>query len=163
MADIAVAKEFFTAYVPTAILDKLDLNSLKLEKETFIDAAYKDTEADIVYSAKMSDTSTYLYLLCEEQTTVDPWLAFRVLWYTLRIMDLHRKQHPEGPLPLVYPMVVYIGDALWDAPLDIFPLFGDAENLAREWMFKPYQLLDVQRISDDDLHKQMLLALLLLP
>ena len=159
MAELAVAREFFEKNLPAAILKNIDLNSLKLEKESFIDEAYKDTEADVVYSVKMGNATTYLYLLCEEQTEVDEWLAFRVLVYTVRIMELHKKQHPGESLALVYPMVVYIGDEEWDAPLDIFPLFGDAENLAKELMFKPYQLLDVQRISDDELYQDMLFGL----
>jgi predicted transposase/invertase (TIGR01784 family) len=156
MAEQAVAKEFFAAHMPTALLEKIDLDSLKLEKESFVDEAYKTTEADVVYSAKMGDTTAYLYLLCEQQTEVDAFLAFRLLGYTLRIMDKHRKQHPEDPLPLVYPMVVYIGEEPWDAPLDIFPLFGEAEALARDMLFKPYLLLDLQRTSDDVLRQQVL-------
>jgi predicted transposase/invertase (TIGR01784 family) len=156
MAERAVAKEFFETHIPAAILEKIDLESLKLEKETFVDKDYKTTEADVVYSAKMGDTTAYLYLLCEQQTEVDTFLAFRLLGYTLRIMSKHRKQHPKDPLPLVYPMVVYIGEEPWDAPLDIFPLFGEAETLAREILFKPYQLLDLQRIDDAALRQQIL-------
>ena len=74
-------------------------------------------------------------------------------------MEAHRKQHPKDPLPLVYPMVVYTGDKPWNAPLDIFPLFADAENLARELLLKPYQLFDVKRTSDDELRQQELSGL----
>ncbi len=161
MGEITVAREFFSTHLPTHILEKIDLNSLKLEKESFIDDAYKATEADVVYSAKMGDTTTYLYLLCEQQTDVDQELAFRILVYTVRIMEMHRKQHPNDPLPLplVYPMVVYTGEKPWDAPLDIFPLFGEAEDLARELFLKPYQLLDVNRTDDDELRQQELFGL----
>lgn len=159
MADLAVAKDFFKTNLPSAILEKLDFNTLKLQKETFIDEAYKDTEADVIYSAKINGLSAYFYLLCEQQTKVDPWLAFRILGYILRIMELHRKQHPNEPLPLVYPMIIYVGDKPWDAPLDIFHLFGEAEELARTILFKPCQLLDVKRTSDDELQQQTLFGL----
>jgi predicted transposase/invertase (TIGR01784 family) len=159
MSNLAVAKEFFTAHLPTNLLEKMDLNSLKLEKQTFIDEAYKTTEADVVYSVNIGNVTAYLYLLCEQQTKVEPLLAFRLLVYTVRIMETHLKQHPNGSLPLVYPMVIYTGDEPWDAPLDIFPLFADAENLARELLLKPYQLLDVKRTSDDELRQQALSGL----
>jgi predicted transposase/invertase (TIGR01784 family) len=159
MAEIAVATEFFNAHLPKELLEKIDLDTLKLEKHTFIDEVYKSTEADVVYSVKMGQETAYLYLLCEQQTEVDPWLAYRLLVYTVRIMELHLKQHPHGPLPLVHTMVVYTGDEPWHAPLDIFPLFGDAENLAREMLLKPYQLMDVQRTSDDDLRQNELYGL----
>jgi predicted transposase/invertase (TIGR01784 family) len=138
MTDLVIAKEFFAAHLPAHILEKIDMSSLRLEKKTFIDDAYKTTEADVVYSLNMANhLKAYLYLLCEQQTTVDLSLAFRLLIYTVRIMETHRKQYPKDPLPLVYPMVIYTGDEPWDAPLDIFPLFGD-EELARELLFKPY-------------------------
>jgi len=159
LAEIAVAKEFFSTHLPADLLKKIDLDTLRLEKETFVDEAYKGTEADVVYSVKMGNSTTYLYLLSEHQTNVDQWLAFRLLVYTVRIMELHHKQHPQDPLPLVYATVVYTGDEPWNAPLDIFPLFVEAEDLAREIMFKPYKLQDVKRTSDDELRKQELSGL----
>lgn len=159
MAEIVVAKEFFAARLPKHIREKLDLNTLRLEKDSFIDAAFKETEADVVYSVKTADSMAYLYLLVEQQSTVDTMLAFRLLVYIVRILEQHRKQNPDTHLPLVYPMVVYAGDENWDAPLDIYPLFGDLEELARETLFKPYHLMDVNRISDEELRQQMLSGL----
>ena len=50
MAKLPVAIDFFKANLPKELLAKTDLKSLKLEKQSFIDAAYKATEADVVYS-----------------------------------------------------------------------------------------------------------------
>jgi predicted transposase/invertase (TIGR01784 family) len=159
MADPEMAKSFFREHLPKNLLQKIDLNNLRLQKQTFIDEAYKSTEADVVYSAQIDKLPVYLYLLCEQQTKVDLNLAFRLLVYIVRIMEEHRKQHPKQPLPLVYPMVVYTGDEPWTAPLDIFPLFGEAEDIARQIFLKPYQLLDVNRIDDDELRRQELFGL----
>ncbi|MCE3238729.1 MAG: hypothetical protein K0R24_1710 [Gammaproteobacteria bacterium] len=159
MTDLGIAKEFFAANLPLHILEKIDMNSLKLENKTFIDEAYKTTEADVVYSATLGNITSYLYLLCEQQTTVDLSLAFRLLIYTVRIMEAHRKQYPKEALPLVYPMVIYTGDEPWNAPLDIFPLFGEAEQLARDILLQPYQLIDVQRTQDDALRQHALSGL----
>ncbi|MCE3238889.1 MAG: putative transposase, partial [Gammaproteobacteria bacterium] len=70
-------------------------------------------------------------------------------------MELHIRQHPEEPLPPVYTLVVYSGQDPWTAPLEIFPLFGNQEAWAREWLFKPYQLIDLQRLDDKDLQKHL--------
>jgi hypothetical protein len=82
-------------------------------------------------------------------------MAFRLWMYAMRLMELHLRQHPNGPLPPVYTLVVYSGQSPWDAPLEIFPLFGDQETWAREWLFKPYQLIDLQRLDDKDLQKHL--------
>lgn len=159
MAEIAVAKEFFDARLPKLIREKIDLKTLKLEKESFIDPAFKETEADVVYSVMSSNGTAYLYLLVEQQSTVDSMLAFRLLVYIVRILEQHLKQNPGSHLPLVYTMVIYAGDEPWDAALDIFPLFGELEELARETLLKPYQLMDVNRISDEELREQILSGL----
>ncbi len=159
MAETAVAREFFSAHLPIHIRETINLNTLKLEKDSFIDTAYQETEADVVYSVKCLNSHAYLYLLCEHQSRVDPMLAFRLLGYILRVMEMHLKQNPGSDLPLIYPMVVYAGEEVWNAPLDIFPLFGELEKLAREIFLKPYHLVDINRISDDELQRQQLSGL----
>jgi predicted transposase YdaD len=53
MGEPKVVTEFFTEHLPPTVLEKMNLASLKLENRTFIDDAYKDTEADVVYSTQM--------------------------------------------------------------------------------------------------------------
>lgn len=152
MADIRVAREMFESRLPKQMLKKINLDTLTLEKHSFIDNTFKTTEADVVYSVqlKSSKRKAYLYLLCENQSNVDQMMAFRLLKYTVRIMELHQKQYPKGPLPIVYPMIIYIGEKKWNAPRDIFDLFGEYKELARQILFQPYQLIDVQRMDDEN-------------
>lgn len=82
-------------------------------------------------------------------------MAFRLWVYTTRLMEQHLKQYPDKPLPVVYSLVVYTGEKPWDAPLDIFALFGEQQSLARELLLKPYQLIDVQRLDDSALRQQL--------
>lgn len=154
MADLRVAREFFEIHVPANIRSQIDLNTLHLEKDSFIDAAYKNTEADLVYSVSMGNHIGYFYLLCENQSGIDQNMAFRLLVYTVRLMELHlKKQGKKSPLPIVYPLVIYSGKQQWDAPLEIFDLFGEQAELARQTLLKPYQLIDLQRITDNELCK----------
>jgi len=153
MSELSVAQDFLKIHLPAILLQKIDFSTLRLEKNSFIDEAYKANEADVVYSVKLEGSIAYIYILCEQQTEIDQQMAFRLLVYTVRLIEAHHRQHPNDPLPLVYPMVVYSGEKPWDAPLEIFPLFGEKEALAREWLLQPYQLLDIQRISDEELQK----------
>lgn len=155
MSEIIVAKEFFEAHLPENFLKKIDLTTLELEKNSFIDEAYKATEADVVYSVRMADSQAYIYLLCEHQSEVDPIIALRLHVYIVRIMEMHLKKFPNDPIPFVYPLIVYSGDKIWDAPPDIFSLFGENETLAREWFLKPYQMLDIQRMTDLELRRHL--------
>ncbi len=155
MADLRVAREFFATHLPAEILQKADLTTLKLQKNTFIDKAYKGREADVIYTLNLEDTSAYLYVLCEHQSAVDKGIAWRLLVYIVQIIEQHRKQNPREPLPIVYPLVVYSGEKLWDAPLDVIELFGEQQALARELWLRPYQLIDVHRIEDKNLSQHL--------
>ncbi len=154
MGEPRVVTEFFTEHLPPAVLEKVNLAALKLENRTFIDEAYKDTEADVVYSTQIGGMTAYLYLLCEHQSSVDSWMAFRLWIYITRLMETHRKKYPENPLPLIYPMVVYTGQEPWNAPLDIFSLFGEHKDLAQSWLLQPFHLLNIHTIPDDDMRKR---------
>ncbi len=149
-----VAQEFFTEHLPPTVLEKMNLATLKLENRSFIDENFKNSEADVIYSVQVAQTTAYLYLLCEHQSTVDPLIAFRLGSYRMRLMELHLKQNPGQPLPLVYPLVIYTGQAPWNAPLNIFELFGNQQALAEEWFFKPFQLLDIHQLDDEDIRRR---------
>ena len=81
-------------------------------------------------------------------------IAFRLWGYLIRLLETHLKQHPDQPLPFVYPMVVYTGSDPWTAPLDIFPLFGDHQPLAQEWFLKPFQLLNIHETNDNEIRRR---------
>lgn len=146
-----VAREFFTEHLPARVLEKINLATLKLENHSFIDENYKGTEADIVYSVEIEGAAGYVFLLCEHQSSIDRRIAFRLWVYIIRLLEMHLKLNPDQALPLVYPVVIYTGPAAWDAPLEIFPLFGTQSALAREWLFQPFQLLDVHQTGDDEI------------
>jgi len=125
MGELQVAKDFLQAYLPSKLLCKIDLATLKLEKNSFIDETYKTNEADVIYQVKLAEYTAYIYILCEQQTVVDPYMALRLCIYTMRLIEAYHHQYPTEPLPLVYPLVVYAGEKIWDAPLEIFSLYGE--------------------------------------
>lgn len=152
MKQIVVARDFFEAHLPAHILNRVDLSTLHLEKETFIDDNFKETEADLVYSVDLLDNAkAYFYLLCENQSDIDNHMPFRLSGYTLQVMQDHLKKHPNEHLPVVFPLVIYTGKKAWTAPMDIFPLFGEQAEFARSLYLQPYTLIDLHRITDDAL------------
>jgi predicted transposase/invertase (TIGR01784 family) len=98
MSDLRVARELFNDHVPSKIKTLIDFNQISCEKNTFIDPAFKATEADVLYKAKLinSDEFAYLYLLCEHQSEIDELMPFRLMVYMVRILEMHLKQHPNS-------------------------------------------------------------------
>lgn len=160
MAVHKVAREFFQEHLPTQLLNQFDLNTLQLEKQSFIDAAYKTTEADLIYRVQSNKNSAYIYLLCEQQTNIDHFITFRLWTYLIRLLENHHKKHPKDDLPLVYPLIVYAGEKVWNAPLEFTELFGEQKELMQEFWLKPCKLVDVYRLEDKLLQEHLLSGLL---
>jgi len=81
-----------------------------MAKNTIHDRAYK---ADIIDRFQRKDTDMYLNLLIEFQSTVDKFMAFRMLTY---VMELYREliyNHKLTRLPVIFTLLLYNGDAQW--------------------------------------------------
>ena len=57
-------------------------------------------------------------------------------------------------LPLIYPIVIYNGEAKYNAPLNIWQLFNNS-NLAKDFWTNDYRLVNVHEIDDEELKSQI--------
>jgi hypothetical protein len=78
-----------------------------------------------------------LYVLLEHQSTVDRWMALRMLRYVVRQVEYWRQQHPESTvLPVIIPLVMFHGeDGAWTAPRRVEDLFDlpRGEEKREQW------------------------------
>ena len=150
-----VIKEFFNNYLPTHIKSVVNLDSIKLQKESFIDDKLRLQITDLLYTAQFGMRQGYLYLLIEHASSPNKHLSFRLLKYKIAIMDHHLKITGDKYLPVVYPLILYSGKRPFNYSTDIFDLFGDQRRLAEDILYKPYQLVDLRLISDEELKTQL--------
>mgnify|MGYP001116364549 CR=1 FL=1 len=153
-----LAKQFFETHLPSVFRKKVDLSTLRLQKGSFIDAELAEHLTDLLYSVEMSEREGYLYLVCEHQSTPDELMAFRLLQYSMKIMQQHMHKHKTKKLPLVYPLVYYVGQkpATKFIP-DLMDCFADPD-LARHYFMRPFTLINLQKMSDDKILKNKALA-----
>jgi predicted transposase YdaD len=156
MEEIEVAKEFFTAHLPMELLRRIDLNTLKLEKETSTSSKYKAFAADVVYSVKFDNKLAYLYTLVENQHEPDEWLPFRIMIYIFALLEYHCSQKQTLPLPPVIPIIFYTGKRKYPYSTSFFDLFGEESLLMAKLLNEPIQIIEVQQIEDETLKKRML-------
>ena len=69
----------------------------------------------------------------------------------IAIMDRHLMETGEKRLPIIYPLIFYTGRRNYKHSTDIFDLFGNEKELARDILWKPYQLINLSKISDEKL------------
>ncbi|AKI98555.1 putative transposase/invertase (TIGR01784 family) [Archangium gephyra] len=123
------------AVLPAYVVSEVDWTSLRREPGSVVDPELRETESDLLFTARMhSGQSLLLYVLLEHQSSVDRWMALRMLRYVVRQVERWRQEHPESELlPLIIPLVMYHGpDGAWTAPRRVEELFqlpgGDAER-----------------------------------
>ncbi|MEO0348046.1 MAG: Rpn family recombination-promoting nuclease/putative transposase, partial [Pseudomonadota bacterium] len=79
---------------------------------------------------------------------VDPDITLRVQQYIFSIVeDLRRQSKPNEKLPLIYPMLFYIGKGKYNAPRSLYELFDESVS-AKEYMTQDSHLIDVEAFMD---------------
>jgi predicted transposase YdaD len=123
------------AVLPPQVVSQVDWETLHPEPGSVIDPELRETESDLLFSARLRGGQPLLfYVLIEHQSTVDWWMALRMLRYVVRQLEHWRKQHPESKrLPVIIPLVLYHGpEGAWSAPRrieELFELLDDVEHL----------------------------------
>ena len=72
MTNKRVAEEFFNYHLPLPIRKLINLKSLELCKESYIDGDLKKSILDILYKVDFNDKPGYLYVISEHQSKIDP-------------------------------------------------------------------------------------------
>ncbi len=161
-----IAASFLKEYLPAEILRKIDLESLTIGKDSFVEKELQHHFSDLLYSAKYGEGQLYLYFLFEHKSSPDPWVALQLLRYKIRIWELYRKQHPkEELLPAIVPLVLYHGCRKWRVAQDFRSLIAGSSAELNCYIpdFK-YQLHDLSALQDDEIKGEVLgrITLLLL-
>ena len=132
MGNKEAAGDFFMNYLPPDILKLIDIKTLQIKKDSFIEKELKRFYSDILYQVSLRENKAYFYLLFEHQSSPDRLIAFRLLRYMIKIWELELRQHPEiRLLPPIIPMVLYHGENRWNIGnrlTDIIYL-GDKEEI----------------------------------
>ncbi len=181
MSEPVAAREFLEHYLPVSFKNKINLNSVKIEKESFVTEDLRKRLSDVVYSVSLkknnikdsitenaNNDKAYVYVLIEHQSSSDYWIAFRLWQYMLLLCEKHRdanknksnvKHAKDNKLPLICPIVVYANDKPYNAPRSFWELFEDGKT-AKEMMGDEYLLVDLQKQSDNEIEQKKHLGMM---
>ncbi|MFP7753719.1 Rpn family recombination-promoting nuclease/putative transposase [Thermodesulfobacteriota bacterium B35] len=133
----------------------LALETLERVNGSYVSDDLRERENDIIWRVRMGGSWVYVYLLIEFQSSVDRFMALRLLTYVaLLYQDLvnNGQVRGDGLLPPVLPLVLYNGRARWNAPVRLAGLIQDVPgSLGRYRPAFRYLLLDEQRFLDEHL------------
>ncbi|NWO07434.1 MAG: Rpn family recombination-promoting nuclease/putative transposase, partial [Alteromonadaceae bacterium] len=117
-----MVKDLLTGFVKEEWVKQLDYSTLEKVSGSYITDELRDREDDVIWRVRWGDGWLYVYLLLEFQSTVDKYMAVRVMSYLgLLYQDLIRQKSltPSGKLPPVLPIVLYNGDKKWSAARNV--------------------------------------------
>ena len=150
--------DLLRGFLPVGASPGFDFDTLEPLPASHVGRGLARREGDLMWRlrarAAPDDGWVYVLVLLEFQSGVDRRMALRVLTYTgLAWEGLLRAgkgfgsaARPMSPLPPVIPFVVYNGNPLWTAPLDVSELVAPVvRDLARLQPSNRYVLLDMQR------------------
>ena len=127
----AMVEDLLRGFVHEEWLNQVDFGTLEIEKGDFVSDTLEKRSDDVVWRVKFRDDWLYVYLAIEFQSSVDRWMALRMMVYVgLLYQHLVRskKLTKRGQLPPVLPLVLYNGEARWTAPLEISELIEPAPS-----------------------------------
>ena len=93
--------------------------------------------------------------LVEHQSTPNKLMPFRMSKYMNAIFDYHLKKTKGTKLPVIYPLIFYSGKQKYRYSTDLFDLFEENKDFAMEVMLKPFQLIDLSEMSDEQLKQNV--------
>ncbi len=148
-----IAEAYIQQHLASEIVKLCDFSTLKNENTEFIDAELKKSLVDVLYSINIDHKKSYIYFICEaESTDKNELLAFKMLNYSMKVMQQHLKQNKKK-LPLVLPIVLYHGKkSPYPHSLDIYDCFEEPE-LAKIYAFN-FKLIDLTIIDAETLAHQ---------
>lgn len=152
MSSKAQAVDFFSNYLPRHILDLIDMDTLEISKDSFIEEELNDFYSDILYEVTLKNDTGYIYLLFEHKSYTDAFIQFQLFGYIYHIYKLYVKQTKAKRLPIVLPIVFYHGESKWNTATQFSSIIqGPVDELRAYIPDFSYILFDLTRYSDDEL------------
>lgn len=129
------------------------LKDFQLEKcnTEFITSNNKQLETDILFRIK----GKKIFILIEQQSKVDFFMAKRILYYYVEIMREIEKEDLANnkKLPIIYPIVLYTGKTKWTAKTQLMDLQEEIKGISKSLSLY-YNLIDINDFSKEELIKE---------
>ena len=125
-----VARAFFTTFLPSELVERLDLTRLEARPDHLIDPRLQWCATDVLYETSLDGLPAILYLLFEHQSSVDRWIPYRFLRSTDLVWSKALAENPSlERLPVVVPIVLTHARERWWAPMQLQDLVGEKGQL----------------------------------
>jgi predicted transposase/invertase (TIGR01784 family) len=145
--------DFFQGTIPGEILNKLDLSTLTLSNNSYIDEELKEHFSDIVYTCLSKNKELTIALLFEHKSYPETCPYLQLLKYLLKIWETNIKQTER--LQPVIPVILYHGKEVWKVRRFSEYFEGIDETFCRFIPEFEYLLTDLTGYSNEEIKYQV--------
>lgn len=159
------ARSFLQHYLPGHVLGLIDLESLEISKDSFVEKELSDYYSDMLYKVMLSGSPGFVYVLFEHKSYYDKYVHLQLLEYMVKIWRLHIKQKKKKEaLPIVIPLLICHGKRSWpgDGVRLSSLLSGPVKELTGYIPDFGVELYDLTRFADDDIKGTIMARVVLL-
>ena len=144
------ARSFLENYLPVQIRELIEIDSLEIEKDSFVTQELQDYYSDLLYKVKFGSYDGYIYLLFEHKSYSEKWICLQLLEYILQIWKV--KKGDGEQLPIIVPLVLYHGKTTWKIGVKLSDLLQYKEPRLMNYVpdFE-YLLYDLTKYEDQDI------------
>ena len=145
---IDVVTNFLEELVDEKLVKKLDLSTLQIDNNSFIDEKLEERFADIVYTCDYAGKGKVkIALLFEHKSYKENYPHWQLNQYILNVWEASSKQKKKKPIPII-PIVIYHGKEKWDYQ-PVTSYFDNLdEKLIRYIPNFDYHLFNLNKIPD---------------
>jgi predicted transposase/invertase (TIGR01784 family) len=152
---VEIARNYLEEYLPAEVMALLDLDTLSLEEDTFIDEEMQKHQADLLYQVRLHNGQiAYVYFLFEHKSYPDRLVALQLLRYMVRFWE-QQVSAGQFPLPPIMPLVIYHGERTWPYPTTFEALVEMPAALRPYLPHFNYYLSDFSHLSDETIRGEV--------
>ena len=143
------ARSFVENYLPVEIRELIDIDSLEIEKDSFVTQELQDYYSDLLYKVKFGSYDGYIYILFEHKSYNEKWIGLQLLEYILQIWKV--KKSDGEKLPIIVPLVLHHGKTTWKIGVKLSDLLEyQPPELMKYVPDFEYLLYDLTNYQDQD-------------
>ena len=121
------------AALPLELVEEVEFGGVSQEESTLDDVRLTSREGDVLVSAPLRGGSE-VWVLLEHQSTEDPRMACRVVWYLARVLERWAAQHPtSSSVPMLVAVVLAHGAKPWRPARRLSALGGASSGAQAAW------------------------------
>lgn len=163
--NVEIARDFINAYLPTSVLDIIDLSTLEAEKDSFINKELQEVFSDLLFSIKINNRTGYIYFLFEHKSYKDKRVIFQLLRYMIEIWEFKLIKENNNELPIIIPLVVYHDKNEWNIKTELKEMIPEYYNLPDDIKkYIPnyeYLVYDLTKYKDEDVKLEAITRIIL--